>query len=427
MIRRTFIAALCLASSLAAGPRLTTIQDLLYKADGTRFNGILTIVWGSFLSADSATIMTQSATVKVVGGILKVGLVPSPVNPPSYYTVTYNSDGRTQFQETWDVPVSSTPVRVRDVRIVAAAVNSSSNGADTSGGASSPIPESDVTGLVADLSARPLSGSAMSAGRVAFVNSLGAIDSVSGNASDCLHVDGSSAPCGGSGANFVDGDLPAGIVDGANTTFTLTNTPSPASSVAVYRNGMLQKAGFDFNLNGATVQFVTADAPQPSDTLLASYRIAGTAGSSTTTYPQPQVLCTGTGTSTTGTTMASIGACAIPPGLLSAGDRVEIHFDLAHSGAAAGFTFEADWGGTPILNRSGASSDVLVSGRAEAAVLATGAQLSAQSWGTVLPFSAVVTASPSAYAAGLTVNFQGTLAQSGDTLTLAHYTVVRLP
>jgi hypothetical protein len=106
---------------------------------------------------------------------------------------------------------------------------------------------------------------------------------------------------------------------------------------------------------------------------------------------------------------------------------VEIHFDLAHTGATSGFTFEVDWAATRILNRAGAVSDALVTGRAEAAILAAGAQLSAQSWGTVLPFSAALAAATDAYTSGLTVNFQGNLAQAGDTLTLANYTVVRLP
>jgi hypothetical protein len=125
--------------------------------------------------------------------------------------------------------------------------------------------------------------------------------------------------------------------------------------------------------------------------------------------------------------MTSIGACSIPSGLLLAGDRVEIHFDVAHTGAASGFTFEVDWAATPILNRSGATSDALVSGRAEAAILASGSQLSSQSWGTALPFGASVAPSTDAYAAGITINFQGKLAQTGDTLALANYTVVRVP
>ena len=125
--------------------------------------------------------------------------------------------------------------------------------------------------------------------------------------------------------------------------------------------------------------------------------------------------------------MTAIGACAIPSGLLLAGDRVEIHFDLAHTGTASGFTFEVDWAATPILNRTGSTTDALVSGRAEAAVLQSGSQLSSQSWGTVLPFSATVTPSTDAYASGITINFKAMLATAGDTLALANYSVIRVP
>jgi hypothetical protein len=41
-----------------AQPPLTTIQDTLYKADGTPFNGLLIISWNSFL-ADNQSCITQ--------------------------------------------------------------------------------------------------------------------------------------------------------------------------------------------------------------------------------------------------------------------------------------------------------------------------------------------------------------------------------
>lgn len=427
MIRRLLLAAVCFTSSWAATPQLTTIQDVLYKADGTHFNGILTIGWSSFRSADSADIVTQSITVKVIAGNLRVQLVPSPTSPASYYTVVYNSDGKVQFQETWSVPASSQPVRVSAVRVN----NATLTGATSPIGqiSTGPITESQVTGLTADLAARPLEGPAFATGRAAVINTLGSIDAASGSPSDCLHVDGSSGACGSSGgttASFMDGDSPAGIVDGSNKTFTLAQTPSPAASLTLYRNGILQKVSQDYTLSENTLFFVTANTPQPGDTLLASYRLAGVGGTGQSN-PAPQVLCSGTGGSTTGVSMATIGACAIPSGLLLAGDRVEIHFDLAHTGAVSGFTFEVDWAATPLLNRTGSTSDVLVTGRAQAAVLQSGSQLSSQSWGTVLPFGATVTPSTDAYASGITINFQGMLATAGDTLALANYTVIRVP
>jgi hypothetical protein len=428
MTRRTIFAVVCLAATAVAAPPLTTIQDVLYKADGTRFNGTLTISWNSFQAADNSDIVTQTSTVKVVEGNLRVQLVPTAtVTPPVYYTVTYNSDGRVQFQETWAVPTSTTPLRVRDVRIATPTTTATSGTITANDTSSGPVPESDVVGLIADLGARPVKASSLTAGTVAYVDALGMLDSVEGNASDCVHVDGSSGPCGGQATSFVDADSLTGIVDGSNGTFTLSGTPTPSTSLAVYRNGILQKAGQDFSLAGAVITFVTASVPQPGDILLASYRLGTTDAGTGQMFPAPQVLCSGTGSAITASTLTSMGTCSIPAGLLIPGDRVTIAFELSHQVSVSGFSFEVDWGATPLVARSGASNDTLVTGRADAAILAAGSQVSAQSWGAVLPFSATVAAAPDAYTNGITINFQGMLAQAGDTLSLASYTVVRLP
>src|SRR3954447_25524345 len=156
---RLLIATTWLAAAAHAAPPLTTIQDVLYKADGTRFSGALTISWNSFQAIDNSAIVTQSTTVKVVDGNLRVQLVPSTTaNPAGAYSVTYNSDGRIQFQERWAVPSSSLPLRVRDVRMTAASTSSS----DTT--VSGPVLETDVVGLIADLGARPVKGASFAAG-----------------------------------------------------------------------------------------------------------------------------------------------------------------------------------------------------------------------------------------------------------------------
>jgi hypothetical protein len=79
------------------------------------------------------------------------------------------------------------------------------------------------------------------------------------------------------------------------------------------------------------------------------------------------------------------------------------------------------------VQRAAAVGDALVTGRADAGIETVGAQWSQQSWGTVLPLAASVTSAPDAYASGITINFEGMLAQASDTLTLSGYTVVRLP
>ena len=427
LIRRAWLSVLWLVWPVLAAPPLTTIQDVLYKADGTRFNGTLTISWNSFQSSDNSAIVSQSTTVRVQEGLLRVQLVPTTTSTPaSSYMVTYNSDGRIQFQETWSVPASSQPLHVRDVR-VAAAAGSSTSGSGTAASDSS-VPESSVVGLIADLGARPVKSPSYAPSRTAVVDLNGMVSSAAGNATDCVHVDGSSGPCGSGAPAFVDGDSPAGIVDGSNTAFGLSGVPDPATSLAVYRNGILQKVAQDYTLTGSTVSFVAAATPQPGDTLLASYRTdAGDDSGSTFSYTAPQILCTGAGNASSSATLVALGTCSIPSGLLAPGDRVEVRFDYAHQGAAGGVSVEVDWGGTAMVHRDAPASETLITGRADAAILTTGAQVSALSWGAALAFAAGAANASDGYTAGLSVNFMASVAQPGDSVTLNNFTVVRLP
>jgi hypothetical protein len=216
-------------------------------------------------------------------------------------------------------------------------------------------------------------------------------------------------------------------VDGANTAFGISATPNPSTSLAVYRNGMLQQVGVDYTVAARSIQFASAAVPQPGDTLLASYRESGGAGGTGQLFPSPQVLCSGLGATTNGTALVSIGSCGIPASLLAAGDRVEIRLDLQHQGATSGFTFDVHWGATSIVSRNGSVADTLVAVRADAAILAAGAQMNYQSWGTSLAFAAGVATAADAYAGGITIDFRGSVGQAGETLTLRGYTVVRLP
>ena len=129
MMRFALIAAL-LAARCAAAPALTTIQDVLYKADGARFEGVAQIEWKSFQAADGTEVPQQSLNVRVVAGNLRVALVPtSNAAKPLTYTVKFNSDGRTQFMEYWSVAPSASPVRLKDVRTQPVAGNITSGSA----------------------------------------------------------------------------------------------------------------------------------------------------------------------------------------------------------------------------------------------------------------------------------------------------------
>jgi hypothetical protein len=71
---------------------------------------------------------------------------------------------------------------------------------------------------------------------------------------------------------FAENETPGGAVDGANGAFALQSAPLPASSLQLFRNGLLQKDGIDFTLSGNTITFLPVAIPQLGDVLQASYR-----------------------------------------------------------------------------------------------------------------------------------------------------------
>ena len=97
------------AMGIAVGqPALTTIQDTLYRADGTRFTGTMFIRYNSFLAGDTSNIATANLTLAIVNGSLRVQLVPTTTaSAGAQYSVTYNSRGINQFTEIWAVPPST--------------------------------------------------------------------------------------------------------------------------------------------------------------------------------------------------------------------------------------------------------------------------------------------------------------------------------
>ncbi|MDE3195940.1 MAG: hypothetical protein KGN84_06330 [Acidobacteriota bacterium] len=428
------VVAAALLVSPAGAQSLTTIQDTLFKADGARFSGTLTIQWSTFDATNIGTIVQQSKTVDVGNGNLMVQLAPNAgvPAPANVYTVHYQSDGSQQFTETWTVPSSSTPLTVAAVRI--GTVTSGAGAQGTSAGSSTPIAESAVTGLVSDLAQRPIKGPGFGTGSVAVINQNGQIETAIGDIGECVYIDGTAGPCGSPQSQFFDAETPGGIADGMNDTFTLLNPPS-GSSLTLFRNGIYMKAGFDYNLNISSIQFVPGAIPQPGDTLVASYRIDPNAGNlgaltSNSTNGTPvalaQVLCSSSGKANVTNTWASLGACDIPANALNPGDRIEVRFSFTHDGSGSGFDTMIDWGTTTILARSGGTQDAAFTGQAEAAITSSGAQISIQSWGSVLTFlPGIVSSGPQT---GLKLDIQGRISTPGsDTLTLTNYTVLRYP
>lgn len=254
---------------LWATPPLTQIEDVLYRADGSAFTGTATISWRSFVAADTTSIPANSVTVPVQQGSLRVKLVPTTnASSGAYYVVRFNTDRRTQFTEFWAVPPSGVPVSAREVRLPFAPGSGSAPPVGV-------VNIVDVAGLPEALNERPVKGANYNFSRVAMIDANGEMVNVSGVATDCVRVDGTSGPCGAATAAlpvFVDHEVPAGEINGVNATFQLGQPPSPAGSLHIFRNGILQRAGVDFTLSGKAVTFLVHSVPQPGDLLEASYR-----------------------------------------------------------------------------------------------------------------------------------------------------------
>lgn len=262
---------LLLPHFLWATPSLTQIDDVLYGADGTPFEGTATISWRSFVAADTTSIPANSFMLPVVQGSLRVKLVPTTTaSAGAYYVVRFNTSRKTQFTEFWSVPPSAVPVTSRDVRVPS-----------PPGTAASPpvgiVNIVDVNGLPEALSERPVKGASYNYSRVAMIDANGELVGVSGVVSDCVRADGTTAPCitgtAVTGPAFVDHEAPTGTLDGTNAVFQLSQAPEPASSLHLYRNGILQRAGVDFTVNGSGITFLPVSIPQPGDILSASYRV----------------------------------------------------------------------------------------------------------------------------------------------------------
>lgn len=278
MFRVAGLIALC-SLRLLALPALTTIQDTLYTADGSPMNGTVIITWPSFVASDGTKIAAQTLTVPVTSGYFQVALVPTVgASKAVSYSVRVNSAGKNQSSELWSVPPSATPLTIASVMVgQTGGIIIGSNPVVTVP-QSSTIQITDVTGLSNELAIRPMIGPAFANSRAAVIDATGAIDGAAGNASDCLHVDGTSASCGGGSSNiFVDSEVPSGAMNGANPSFTLANTPVPPTSVSIWRNGLFEHYGVDYSVAGSAITFL-GTPPQYGDVLVASYRTGTLSG-----------------------------------------------------------------------------------------------------------------------------------------------------
>lgn len=425
--RRSAALLVAAAGIAVAQPALTTIQDILYSADGSRYNGTMFITWSSFQAGDTSNIATANVTLPIVNGVLNVQLVPTTTaSAGAQYNVTFNNAGVNQFTQVWAVPPSTVVLRVRDVLVSQGTVVGPPP-------VTSPVNISDVTGLQNQLTIRPQQGVNFAIGRAAVINSSGQIDGASGSLSDCVRVDGSSGPCGSSSGSsgilpsYADEEIPSGTVNGSNTSFTLVNAPSPAASLDLYLNGLLMKQGTDYTLSGNGIAFLTASTPQSGDLLIANYRFANPSNP-LGTLTAAQVVCSSAGSSTSSTALTQLGSCTFPAGLLGTGDRIEILAQYSHTGTATAFTAAITWAGATVLSRSTVAAETAAVGRINLGIAAGSQSWDAQSWGNSLSFAAGTGFSTANTSQSLTISFKGSMAgTTTDAVNLVNFTVLRYP
>jgi hypothetical protein len=139
-----------------------------------------------------------------------------------------------------------------------------------------------------------------------------------------------------------------------------------------------------------------------------------------------QVICSAAGGVSGGAVWATLGACDIPASELHPGDRIGLSFSFSHTGTVSGYALKIGWGPTTILARTASAQDAAVAGTAEAAITSTGAQISVQSWGTVLPFLPGIVSSPAQADVQVALN-ASLLTPGSDSVSLTNFTVLRYP
>lgn len=65
--------------------------------------------------------------------------------------------------------------------------------------------------------------------------------------------------------SFADNETPAGVIDGANATFTLANVPDPSESLILTKNGQVLYVGLGYTLSGSTITYEPAYIPVVGD------------------------------------------------------------------------------------------------------------------------------------------------------------------
>ena len=112
------IALLGACYGAAAQVATTTIQDTVYRADGTPAGGTIVVSWPAFTTSVGQAVAAGNTSVTLgPNGALTLVLTANVGATPdgSYYTAVLHLDDGTTSQQYWVVPVSATPVTLSTI------------------------------------------------------------------------------------------------------------------------------------------------------------------------------------------------------------------------------------------------------------------------------------------------------------------------
>src|SRR5271155_5742475 len=94
----------------AQAPTLTTVSDIVYRANGQPAAGTIEVSWASFSTADNRPVASGQVSVPIgTDGSVSVQLAPNVGATPTvtYYKTVYKLTDGTTSTEYWVVPTSS--------------------------------------------------------------------------------------------------------------------------------------------------------------------------------------------------------------------------------------------------------------------------------------------------------------------------------
>lgn len=249
----------------------STITDTVRNADASPFNGTVVITW-SGSSSPSGGPTPYSTSVRVINGVLSVSLVPTVAYNAFYLAVFNSSDGKNSWVENWQVGPSTSPLTLSQVR--------TSLSTTPTAPSTTTVAMAQVTGLNSYLNALSTSVGTVSSTIGGFNSTVIGLNNSVSSLNDRVNTLQTIVSNPNTGT-LVEGETPVGTINGTNASFTIASTPVTASSLMLFRNGILQILNFDYSLSSKTILFAVGSIPQTGDGLQASYRIGAPAQSVT--------------------------------------------------------------------------------------------------------------------------------------------------